>query len=301
MKLCVVVLLSGATLPPQPMDCVGQGIKADVGVFERSFSHRYLYLCEKRMNFWLFGGSSLLVLSGLQVVASIQSPPPPTCGQFPASFLAVIDQNIDAPDAFIVADPELTFFKQVLGFRDIIIEQTFDNAIKFFNETYGLDFSLSPPTDQNEYFYQNAKMGPYRLADGIDYQVTLNNWIQTGNTRSTCYRIRDGGFRVTFSADQLLHGSYGGAGGLPVRVTNALGYGFYHIDACRQSPMIIQFQSGAPLRQEPIDGTNVLNFYLYNRVLGYGKAYGLFTIKPDPEEPGEYRIVARNVFTFSNE
>ena len=121
MKLCVVVLLSGATLSPQPMDCVEQGIKADVGVFEETTQGYSVlsYLCEKRMNFWLFGGSIILLLSGLQVVASIQSPPPPTCGQFPASFLAVIDQNIDAPDAFIVADPELTFFKQVLNFSSI--------------------------------------------------------------------------------------------------------------------------------------------------------------------------------------
>ena len=253
------------------------------------------------MNFWLFGGSIILVLSGLQVVASIQSPPPPTCGQFPVSFLAVIDQNIDAPDAFIVADPELTFFKQVLNFRDIIIEQTFDNAIKFFNETYGLDFSLSPPTDQNEYFYQNAVMSPFRLSEEVYNLVTLNNWIQTGNTRSTCYRLRDGGFQVKFIDDQLLHGSYGGAGGKSAGEKGLLVFGFYHIDACRQSPIIIQFQSGTPLRQEPIDGTNVLNCDLFNRALGYGKAYGLFTINPDPEEPGEYRIVARNVFTFSNE
>ena len=51
-------------------------------------------------------------------------------------------------------------------------------------------------------------MGPFRLADDIDYLVTLNNWIQTGNTRSTCYRIRDRGFQVKFSDDQVLHGSY---------------------------------------------------------------------------------------------
>ena len=93
-------------------------------------------------------------------------------------------------------------------------------------ETYGLDFSLSPPTDQNEYFYQNARLTPFRLSDDIDYLVTLNNWIQAGNTRSTCYRIRDGGFQVTFSDDKVLHGSYGGAGGLTADVTNFIGYGF---------------------------------------------------------------------------
>ena len=169
------------------MDCVGQGIKADAGVFEETtqgYSVSLVSLSVQEKNEFL--AVWWKHYPGLQVVASIQSPPPPTFGQFPASFLAVIDQNIDAPDAFIVSDPELTFFKQVLNFRDIIIEQTFDNAIKFF---YGLDFSLSPPTDQNEYFYQNAVMSPFRHADDdIDYLVTLNNWIQTGITRSTCYR-----------------------------------------------------------------------------------------------------------------
>ena len=127
--------------------------------------------------------------------------------------------------------------------RDDAIQHTFEDAFKFFNETYGLDFSLSPPTDQNEYFYQNARLSPSSFADDIDYLVTLNNWIQTGNTRSTCYKIRDGGLGVTFSGDQLLHGSYGGAGGLPADVTNSIVYGFYNIDVCQQSPVIIQVQS----------------------------------------------------------
>ena len=68
------------------------------------------------MNIWI--NYFAFVFLGTEVAMSIQSPPPPTCGQFPASFLAVIDQNIESPAAFIVPDPELTFFKEVLGFRD---------------------------------------------------------------------------------------------------------------------------------------------------------------------------------------
>ena len=103
---------------------------------------------------------------------SFRGSSPPTCGQFPASFLAFIDQTIDSPDAFVVADPEYTFFKEVLGFRDDDIQHTIGDAIKFFNESYGLDFSLSPPNDQNEYFYQNAKLSSGRFAADVIYWVT---------------------------------------------------------------------------------------------------------------------------------
>ena len=161
-----------------------------------------------------------------------------------------------------------------------------------------LTFSFSPPNDQNEYFYQNARLSPFIFADDIDYLVTLNNWIQTGNTRSTCYRVHDGGFRVTFSDDQVLHGSYGGAGGKPAGVTDFLLYGFFRIDVCAQSPVIIQFQSSSPIRQALIDGANIVNSDLYSRVLGHGKAMGVFTVSRDTNNPDQYRIVLRNAFTF---
>ena len=52
-----------------------------------------------------------LAFLGVEVAMSFRGSSPPTCGQFPASFLAFIDQTIDSPDAFVVADPEYTFFK----------------------------------------------------------------------------------------------------------------------------------------------------------------------------------------------
>ena len=77
-----------------------------------------------------------------------------------------------------------------------------------------------------------------------------------------------------------------------------MAYGFYIIDACQQSPLLIQFQSHTPFRFEPIDLTVIINLDLYNRVLGYGKAQSIGSILPDPYQPEKYRISMRNVLTF---
>ena len=224
-----------------------------------------------------------------------------SCGLFPASFLAVIDQNIDSPFGFLEADPDLIFFKEILNFREDAIQHTFDDALRFFNESFGLDFSSSPPNEQNVYVYQYSTLDAFKFADDIEHLVTLNNWIQTGSTRSSCYRINDGGIRVTFSGEQTLRGTYGGSYGKTVGITDLLVYGFYRIDVCAQSPVVIQYQSAAPVRQEPVDGTLNINCDLYNRVLGDGKAQGLFTITPSLDDPGKFRLVTRNAFTFENE
>ena len=242
------------------------------------------------MSFWKY--SLILTWLSMNVTPSIQGQ---TCQQFPVSFLAVMDQDTET---VIVDDPNLTFLKEIMNFRDDAIQHTIDDVINFFNESYGLDFSLSLPNERNEYFYQNARLSPFELADNIEYLVTLNNWIQTGSTRSTCYNIRDGGFQATFSAQQTLYGSYGGSDGKTVGEMDILLYGFYNIEVCEQSPVIIQYQSGSPFRFEPVDDTGIINCDLYSRVLGHGKAQGTFKLTPSPNTPGKQRIVIRNAFTF---
>ena len=188
--------------------------------------------------------------------------------------------------------------KEIMKLRDDDIQHRADDAVKFFNERYGLDFSLSPPSDKFVYVYENATLSPFKLAKNIDFIVNLNNWIQTGSTRSTCYRIYDGGFSVVISGTQTLHGSYGGVDGVLVREGENMLYGFLIIDVCKQSPVIVQYQSATPLRHEPVDGAIPLNFDLYNTVLGYGKSLGFESVTPDPDEPGRFRYVSRAVFTF---
>ena len=234
----------------------------------------------------------LITVFSLQVAVSSQF-----CPNFSATFVAATDRTIDDFE-FITSDPELTFFRDIMGFRDEAIQHSFEDAFKFFNNTYGLDFSLSQPNEQNEYFFGNAKLMLFQFRESISQLLVLNNWIQAGNTRTTCRTIHSGGFRVTFAGDQLLYGSYGGAEGKPAGVGNSVSYGFTRIDTCDQSPVIIQFQTATPIRREPVDGATFLNFDVYNRVLGQGKAVGVFTVKPDPDNEGKFRFISRSVYTF---
>ena len=74
--------------------------------------------------------------------------------------------------------------------------------------------------------------------------------------------------------------------------------GFFDIDVCEQSPVIIQYQTGTPFRPEPVDCTSIINFDLYSRVLGNGKVQGISMVRPDPYQPENFRVVIRNTFTF---
>ena len=103
---------------------------------------------------------------------------------------------------------------------------------------------------------------------------------------------------MLFSGDQMVYGSYGGAEGRSAGETDGLIYGYYRIDACQQSPVVIQFQSSVPCRTNTIDGNAVIDLDLYSSVLGYGKSRGMGALLPDPYEPGKYRITVRNVMTF---
>ena len=194
------------------------------------------------------------------------------------------------------SDPEFIFFKRYMQFRDEAIQHATDDAIRFFNESYGLDFFSSVPNEQNERFFENARMFPFIIPpDTTNYLVTSNNWIQSGSTRSVSYPIRDGGFIVDFSANQTLRGSYGGTEGKPAGPAEFLNYAF-NIDVCPQSPVIIQVQSGSPFRAEPVDGHYILNFELYSTVLG--TAQGIMSITQISENPSLYHITIRSTITF---
>ena len=122
---------------------------------------------------------------------------------FPAVFTATIDQVADKPVPFN-DDPEFSFFKNVIKFRDEAIQHTTEDAIQFFNDSYGLDFSSSTPNVQNERFFQNASVNPVILNPDMHPIVTYSNWIQTGSTHSSCFNIRKGGFHDIFRRPNTL-------------------------------------------------------------------------------------------------
>ena len=238
---------------------------------------------------WLY---TVLVAASVLTVCSQTCPPE----HFLATFTATIDQAIDTLPVTL-DDPEFTYFKTELKFREREIQHVNEDAIDFFNTTFGLDFSTSTPNENNERFFENARMKPFIFSREVDYLVTQNSWISSGITRSTCYRLRDGGFAVSFSGEQRLHGSYGGDIGRVVGARDTLGYGFYKIESCQQSPVVIQYQCITPLGPNR-DGTLVINCDLYNRVLGYGKVLGVSMITFDPDGPSRFHFTARSTFTF---
>ena len=237
---------------------------------------------------------------GLQFAVAVGSPR--RCPAFTATFTGLVEQTVDDLN-FLMDDPEQTFFKEVVGFRDSDIRHVKDDVLTFFNDTYGLDFSLSSPNEQGQYFLGNARLRLIRTpetrsADDFRLYLVSSNWIQTGSTRFACRDMYFGGFTVEFTEDMLLHGTYGGVDGKPVGVGNSVQYGYWSIDVCDQSPIIIQYSTPTPFRLEPIDGTGVFHLDLYNNVLGYGKAVETVTIRPDEDNPGKYRISNRAFFTF---
>ena len=243
------------------------------------------------MKIWIH----LLICAVLSLTVSSQTCP---SEHFSAVIVATIDQNIDDPSHIYNDDPEFNFLKDVTRFTEEEIPHIVQDAMNFYNHTFGLDFSAVSPNGQNERFLGNAKMNPFVLSEDLNYAVTANNWIRNGNTRSKCYKLSGGGIAVTFSGDQTVYGSYGGAEGKPVGLFDELLYIFYRIDECQKSPVFLHLRCTTPLRVEPIDGTTIFNCDTYSRVLGVGRANGIGTIKPAQDEPGRFRVTVRTVITF---
>ena len=181
------------------------------------------------------------------VLDTVHSDPSEFCSEYSAVFVTAVEQLLDRPTT-IAPDPEFFFFKEELGFRDDDIQHALDDAFKFFNDTYGLDVSLSSPNEDNEHIFENAKLRLIMFPHPDIYQsMVINNWISTGSTRLTCQNVRDGKLQVSFLGDQLLHGSYGGVDGLPADKNTFLVFGYSKINVCNQSPVIVHQTSVPPL------------------------------------------------------
>ena len=193
-------------------------------------------------------------------------------------------------------DPELSFFREVIGFNDAGVEQVTQDAMNFFQSNYGLDFSQSEPNQLGERVYMNATVFPYRLP--FDIHATYNPWIVNPERGTKCFASSAGGFMVTFSGDQLLRGSYGGSEGRPVMGGEAiLDYGFYSIPVCRQSPITIRRVTPIPNEERRI-GFSILFYELFHRNLGQGTERGVFQSAVLADDENRVRTVGSSVLTF---
>ena len=217
----------------------------------------------------------------------------PTAQWFPAAFVGIVDKVVSTP---VILDSSFSFFRNVMLFTEEEIAQVEKDAIQFYNTRFGLDFSQSEPDEWGQRFYQNATFYPARMSPEVQYVITFNHWIVSGNTRSVCFESTIGNFRVTFRDQQILHGTYGGEKGIPVATTDALGYGYYNFPVCPQEPLVVQVSTATPLRVYPHDNFVIENLNIFHRVWGRGliQGVGRFTLTED----GRVHVTLREVFTF---
>ena len=171
----------------------------------------------------------------------------------------------------ISVDTNFTFFREVLGFDDAEIQQETQNAFQFFSERFGLDFSLLEPNELGVHFFQNATFKSFRAAGGPT--ATFNRWLLTGNTRSKCFTTAIGGYRVDFTGEQTLRGTYGGEEGIQVTNNRVLLYDYVSISVPHRDPVVIQRWTPIPNEAQQF-GLYVLFYELSHPTLGQGAQQG---------------------------
>ena len=212
------------------------------------------------------------VLLGLLVVNSVNSQ---TCSTpFDAVFAGVND--ITLPDSVLVlSDPQMSFYRNLVGFTDQQIEQVTQSALEHFDTRFGLDFSNIQPDSNNVRFFENANFGPGRFP--VNETVISNRWLVTGNRQSRCYTMNIGYFSVNFNGTQTLFGTYGGQQGISVTLGDLLVYGHVIISGpCPQEPLLFQIQSDIPARRTPVELWLVQELRAYHRQLGQGRMQFVF-------------------------
>ena len=232
-------------------------------------------IVEVKVPMWMFAGlfSALVITS-----AAAQSCP---ANQIASDAQIVLHEETVVPASArrLLSsdfDTNLTFFSEVLGYNDDEIQQEVQNALQFFSERFGLDFSLSQANELGLRFFQNATLAPvFRRVDSV---AILNRWVLSGNTRSKCFRTYAGGFLVTFSGEQILKGTYGGEKGINLPNNRALAYTYRFISVpppCES--IVIRFQSPVPTetRRSGQTGITVIFREASHRALGQGAAQGL--------------------------
>ena len=220
---------------------------------------------------------------------------------FISMFVITVDQIASFEDLqtdLSNPDSELSYFRETLRFSEEEIEQATQDAIDFYNERYGLDFS-GAPDERNVRHFENSTLIPIKEADEAELFITYNRWIVSGNTRSRCSRVFQGGYVVgnTEPRQQLLHGTYGGEQGILVTYPESvIFWGYFSIETCPQEPLVIQANDQTPFRRN-VDGFFVHNQELYHRQLGKGAGHGIFTIRPH-DENGNVHQFTRLVMAF---
>ena len=231
--------------------------------------------------------SSILMLNNAAAQSQMCNEP------FQAALTLV--NNVTFPRSTNFLDSELAYYRKVLQFTEEEIDREREEAMRFFNDTYGLDFTNIEPNEQGQRILGNVTFEPFMFSFNNTY--VYNSWLLNGKTKTRCFQVGDGGFRARFTGTTMLHGEYGGEEGKLVLANQRVMYGHDYIyDACKQQGIIFQLESLTPLRGVPIDSYIVRTFRVRNRALGEGIAWGVSRITV--VNPTTLRYELRQVYTF---
>jgi hypothetical protein len=93
---------------------------------------------------------------------------------------------------------------------------------------------------------------------------------------NTGWEVRDGGFQVVLTEDTVLHGTYGGSGGIEAPAGASMVFGDYNIDVTNTGAgdILIHYQSHSPIIGRT-DGEVSFNCDLTSTAWGPGAARGV--------------------------
>ena len=214
---------------------------------------------------------------------------------FNVTWIMAVDKivSLDIGQQFL--DTNLTYFKNILLYSNEEIEEFTLKAINFFKRRFGLDFTQSPVTPQGFRIFENATMYPVRVP--VEVVATYNRWVinsREGNTR--CFNMREGGYQVLFTGNQVVRGTYGGEQGQMLTPNEELGYNFFSTNFCEHTPTIILCGSISPTFRDPY-GFGIRHWECFNRQLGRGLVTGAQG-QLATGDPNTIRLLIRHVMTF---
>lgn len=170
-----------------------------------------------------------------------------------------------------------------------------DEAVDFYKDRFGLDFSTAPVDDNGEQVINGAKLVPsfVRLERNYHAQTIGGEWVPP-----TGWDVRDSSFNVMFTDEVVLRGTYGGPDGQIAPEGALLAFGDYNIDVDRpgnsekapgrgDDEIVIRFFSSSLITADE-DGIMTFVCDLTHPEWGSGQARGIIT--PDGG--------IRNVLTF---
>ena len=145
-------------------------------------------------------------------------------GWFDVSFTITIDTAIPRDD-FSGVDTDLHYFRETLRLTDEETEQVTQDALEFYNTTYGLNFLSSPVDAAGRRQFENTTLIPFEVPFNVP--VIHNRWIINGRKGvNRCFYMKEGGYNAVFNGEQMLHGTYGGKDGRLVAPPSAEGISY---------------------------------------------------------------------------